>query len=286
MRFLLFLMAGQLAAQNSAVVSLSNGVQLRIGVSASTALKTELEPASGNSFYRVFRDQNGLVVFAYELMVSRTPDGEQFEIRGMPAGDDFATKFPNADAGKPVPTFSTPVQSPLLSSGQRFTLDIPTDPALNVDLHDIAQVQVNKRGFPAGEDGSQGTAQVRFSALRVRINGNLVTPPNAGAVVSGRYAMFYNPGNGGFFFAVDRPANRPFSQVGIVEGSHLRFTIDNITFDCDANSPILTQSDRGQLWVYHDPGYKPKGNWTASNPDDVHDEFFTASSDSLRWWLP
>jgi len=49
----------------------------------------------------------------------------------------------------------------------------------------------------------------------------------------------------------------------------------------------LTQSERGELWVYHDPNYKPEGNWTKTNPaGGSDDEFFTAASDSLKWWLP
>jgi len=45
-------------------------------------------------------------------------------------------------------------------------------------------------------------------------------------------------------------------------------------------------SSEGQLWVYHDPNYKPAGNWTKSDPKSSRDEFFTAASDSVRWWLP
>src|SRR5580700_9979940 len=104
--------------QVSSNVSLSNGVQLSIACKSDTgALKIGLEPASGNSFYRIFRDENNLAVFAYELAVERTPDGDHFRITAKPAGEDFATKFPNADGGKPTPTLGEPRQSPLLASG-------------------------------------------------------------------------------------------------------------------------------------------------------------------------
>src|SRR3984957_913740 len=49
-------------AQVSSDVALSNGVQLTINTRAQegtpVALKASLEPASGNSFYRIFRDDN------------------------------------------------------------------------------------------------------------------------------------------------------------------------------------------------------------------------------------
>ena len=77
-----------------------------------------------------------------------------------------------------------------------------------------------------------------------------------------------------------------FLQAGIVEGAQLKFTIDNETYECNAEAPILPQSDRGQIWVYRDRKYKPSGTWTKNNPNSrAPDEFFTAASDSMQWWL-
>src|SRR5579872_3337448 len=115
--------------QFSSIVTLSNGVRLEIQTqpqpSAASGLKTEIHSASGNSLYRIYWDQNNLAVFAYELEVERTSDGMQFHLTARPAGDEFGARFPNADLGKPTPTLSQPVESPLLNPGERFTIDIP-----------------------------------------------------------------------------------------------------------------------------------------------------------------
>src|ERR1700730_12786820 len=87
-------------AQVSSNVTLSNGVQLSIACNSNpSGLKIDLAPASGNSFYRNFRDENNLVIFAYELQVERTSDGDHFRVTAQPAGEDFAARFPNADGG-------------------------------------------------------------------------------------------------------------------------------------------------------------------------------------------
>src|SRR5580658_8736151 len=116
-------------AQVSARVSLSNGVQLTIATRSDNAtpvtLATSLEPASGDSFYRIFRDENNLAVFAYELAVARTADGQNFRVTAKPATNAFAARVPNADGGKPTPTLSASAESPLLSSGGRFSIPIP-----------------------------------------------------------------------------------------------------------------------------------------------------------------
>ncbi|HTC89362.1 MAG TPA: hypothetical protein VK686_13735 [Bryobacteraceae bacterium] len=285
--FLVLVVAAICNAQVTARVSLSNGTQVSIATRSDNGtpitLKTSLAPASGDSFYRIFRDENNLAVFAYELEVARTPDGENFRVTAKPATEDFATRFPNADGGKPTPTLSAKLESPLLSSGQSFPIPIPSDPGLGQTLTDTVQVIIGQRG--GANDAVPASAQIRFADLRVFIKGQQVTPSGAGADVAGRFAMFYIPGRGGYFFSTDPVDERPFLQVGVVDGKHLTFTVDNDMYDATTSAPILVHADRGQLWVYHDPNYKPAGNWTKADLASNREEFFTAASDSLQWWV-
>lgn len=278
--------------QVSSRVALSNGIQVSVGTRTSNgtavALKPSLEPASGDSFYRIFRDENDLAVFAYELEAARTPDGENFRFTAKPAEEDFAARHPNADGGKPTPTLSSTLQSPLLRSGEAFSVPIPSNPGLEQTITDVYQVVISAAGTAgAGVNGSGGgSGPIRFADLKVFIGGKQVSPSGAGADVAGRVAMFYLPGHGGYFFSVDPVESRPFLHVGVVNGKKLAFQVENEKYDCLASAAILTQETNGQLWVYHDPNYKPTGNWTKSDPKGTREEYFTAASDSLRWWLP
>jgi hypothetical protein len=286
------LLALQLAtcfADTSSTISLSNGIRLKVTTNAGNdgpdPLKVEMKAATGNSMYRIFRDQTGLAVWAYELVVDRLPDGEHFKIIAKPVGEEFATKFPNADGGKPTPTWPIPVESPALNPGGRFAIEIPTNPGLFEHRTDTVQVQPDPGSDAGNQPGTQAAPVLRFTGLRVSINGEAVPAHGPGAQVSGPYAMFYIPKRGGYFFSTLPVAARPFVQVGNVDRARLKFNIDNEDYDCTASAPILTQSDRGQIWVYHDPQYKPAGSWTKNTPNSP-DEFFTAASDSLDWWLP
>lgn len=233
--------------------------------------------------YRVFRDDTGLAVYAYELVVDRLPDGTHFQIAANPAGPDFAAKFPNADGGKPTPTLSQSLQSPPLNSGGRFTVEIPTNPGWFERRTDTVQI-----GFGGDGSGVRPSAPLlRLSGLKVSINGVAVPIRDPGAVVSGRYVMFYIPDKGGYFFSTQFEDARPFIQAGVVDGTRLKFTIDNESYEVNAQVQILVGAPRGQLWVYHDANYKPGGNLMKSNPNSrASAEFFTAASDSLDWWLP
>ncbi len=285
----LWIAAIPLFGQVSADVALSNGVRLSVTTRAEestpVALQASLEPASGDSFYRIFRDQNNLAVFAYELAVARTPDGQQFRVTAKPATGEFAARFPNADGGKPTPTLSSVLDSPPLASGNKFVIPISSDPGLHQTLTDTVQIRLNQRGGTVIAAGSGRQEQIRFSALKVSINGQPASPSGAGSEVAGRFAMFYIPGRGGYFFSTEEVSERPFQQIGIVDGKHLKFTVDNVAYDCASGASILVHSERGQVWVYHDANYKPAGNWTQSDPASSRAEFFTAAADSMRWWL-
>jgi hypothetical protein len=270
--------------QPSSTISLSNGIRIRVTASTGTdtpdTLKIDMKPASGNSMYRMLRDESGLAVWAYELVVDRLPDGDHFQIVAKPAGPEFAQKFPNADGGKPTPTFPIPIESPPLGAGGRFVIDIPTNPGLFEHRTDTVQVQPDA----GSQSGSPAPPQIRFADLRISVKGAPILANGGGAMVYGPYAMFYIPTRGGYFFSTQPVTSQPFVQIGAVDRNKLKFTVDNEDFECTSAAPILTQSDRGQIWVFHDPHYKPEGNWTKSNPKSK-DEFFTAASDSLDWWL-
>ena len=112
----------------------------------------------------------------------------------------------------------------------------------------------------------------------------------SGSTVSGRYVMFYIPGQGGFFFASESVTGRNFIKAGYIDGNRMQFTVDNLSYDCTTLAPIAVQNLRQELWVYHDPTYRPEGNWTlqepeATSPDAAADTFFAAAADSLDWWM-
>lgn len=283
---LLVLAAGWCHAQVSADVSLSNGVQVSIatltGNGTPVMLKADLEPASGDSFYRIFRDENDLAVFAYELEVTRTSDGDNFRVMAKPATEAFAARFPNADGGKPTPTLSTTLESPVLHAGESFHIPIPANPGLGQTLTDTVHVLLHQ---PGTENNATAGARIRFDSLKVFIQGKLASTSAASAAVAGHYAMFYLPGHGAYIFSANASEPPPFVEAGVVDGKHLTFNIDNEMYDCTANAPILVHAERGQLWVYHNPNYKPSGNWTKTDLSDSHEQFFTAASDSLRWWV-
>ena len=284
---LLVWFAAAAPAQVSSTVSLSNGVQMQITTKLGTptgqqAVTVEMVRASGDSFYRVFWDQNKLAVFAYELGIHLDPSGDRLRVTAKPAETEFAARFPNADGGKPTPTLSSEQQLGAITSGQ--SVDLPLFELQGMGTSVVDTIRLRMDNNPAAASG-----RMRLSGLKVYINRTLV-PGAAPSAVSGKFTMIYIPGRGGYFFSTEAVAEKPFSKAGTIDRNRMLFDIDNESYEAVSSAPILANPDSGELWVYHDPAYKPSGNWTqnlrSGAPAKSADlDFFVAASDSLSWWL-
>src|SRR5579871_3709279 len=181
---LLLLQLSASAGVESTIV-LGNGIRLEFSTSSGNntpdPLKAEVKPANANSAYRIFHDESGLTVYAYELVAERLADGNHFQLVAKPADEAFAAKFPYADGGKPTPTMAVAVESPPLPPGGRLTIDIPTNPGLFEHRTDTVTVQPDMRESGNGQAESRSVPALRFADLVVTIGGKAV-----GARVPGR----------------------------------------------------------------------------------------------------
>jgi hypothetical protein len=242
-----------------------------------TSVQVEMERASGDSFFRIFRDQNHLAVFAYELEVARA-GAAGFRLTTKPAGQEFARRFPYSDGGKPVPTFSED-KDYAVNNAEPVMIGLYELEGQGLSVVDTVEIGLHPDAPVLG-------GSLRFSGLKVSVGGVPVKAPS-GSTVSGRYLMFYLPGQGGFFFASESVPGRQFLKAGYIDGNKMQFTVNNLSYDCSAAAPIAQQSRSQELWVYFDPSYRPGGNWTLQEPEDssAADVFFTAAADSLDWWM-
>ena len=214
-------------------VTLNNGVQISIHTSlgkptGTTSVSVEMLRAAGDSFYRIFRDQNRLAVFAYELQVARSGTAG-FRLTTKPVEDEFARRFPDADGGKPVPTFSAE-KDYTLNNGEPAAIAVYELEGQGLTVVDTVQMGLRP-------DSSDSVGGLRFSGLSLTVNGVPVkTVP--GSTVSGRYVMFYVPERGGYFFSSDSVPGRQFMKAGYIEGNKMQFTVDNVSYECQAQLPI------------------------------------------------
>jgi hypothetical protein len=188
-------------------------------------LSVEIAPASGNCFYRIFRDQNKATIYAYELRVVQAAQGT-IQMSAEPVGTEFATKFPNADGGKPVPTISGSRELPLLHSGERTEVGFFEIPGMGLKVSDTIQIKLSTEdGTTADSDSFSG--DLHFAGLKVSVDNSPVSASGASDSVSGRYAMVYIPGLGGYFFSTQYMSGMAFVKTGSIEGYRMHFELNN-----------------------------------------------------------
>jgi hypothetical protein len=280
------------AAQAVSTVAISNGVQLKIAASfgqptGQQTLKVEMSRASGDSFYRIFHDQNGLAVFAYELAVSLSSAGDAVALTAKPVETAFAERFPDADGGKPVPTLSSVQPLEPIGSGSRAEIGLFELQGLGLKVTDTAEAVLGPSP-EAGETASPN--RVHLADVKLKINDMPIEQAGPGASVTGQFGMIYVPGRGAFLLSSGPVAAQGFVKSGTINGSRLEFVWNNETYQADSSAPILDVEGSGELWVRFDPSYRPLGNWTKTRSAEdlapATEEFFVAASDSLGWWLP
>jgi len=273
--------------QASSTVSLSNGVQLKISADVGhpvppAVVNIQMVRASGDSFYRIFRDQNGLAIFAYELGVNVASGGDALALVAKPAETEFAARFPNADAGKPVPTLSADRPFGPLHTGETARIGLFELEGQGIRVIDSVEVAL---------DSDQHPGRLHLAGLRLKINREPVPARGRASAVAGQYAMIYIPGRGAFILTSDGSIGRGFVKAGAIDGNKLQFTVNNDSYEAETSAPVLRgEAASGELWVYFDPSYQPSGNWTKPREHEdtrpAKDDFFVAASDSLSWWLP
>lgn len=259
------------AAQAVSTVAISNGVQLKIAAqfgqpTGQQTLRVEMSRASGDSFYRIFRDQNGLAVFAYELAVSLSSAGDAVALAAKPVETAFAERFPDADGGKPVPTLSSVEALEPIGSGSRAEIGLFELQGMGLRVVDSAEVVLGPSP-QAGETASPN--RLHLADVKLKIDDMPIEQTGPEGAVTGQYGMIYVPGIGAFLLSSGPVSAEGFVKTGSIDGSRLQFVWNNETYEADSVAPILDVEGSGELWVRFDPSYRPAGNWTKTrSPED------------------
>ncbi len=74
-------------------------------------------------------------------------------------------------------------------------------------------------------------------------------------------ARFYLPGHGAYFVAAYQPTAPPmFRHMVYADGRNLEFAVDGDFIRITSKGNVLTRSESGIVWVYHDPKYRPQSH--------------------------
>lgn len=252
-----------------------------IGIQFDTESTGPNSPVGGNGSlvvddqgtYRVLQDRSENALFAYVIDAFSAPNGT-VTIRIKPIPQDLVAKAkarpqsgPLGRSNSPMPTVSGIREFTGLQRGQAVRLDVLSNSATGETIYDILRPTTEAPpgpNFSRGADSAPAREELSFRDVTLKVNGRAAPSPEGW--LTGAAARLYIPGLGAYYIAAyELKLQQTFRHAVNVEQKRLAFSIDGDLVEIESQSNALTRSDRGIVWVYHDPNFKTSLNPAVSD---------------------
>ena len=101
--------------------------------------------------------------------------------------------------------------------------------------------------------------ELSFREIALVVNGVKAAAPSRQMADRRRRPRLYLPGRGAYFLSNYQPKTyQTFGRVVYIDRRNLEFALDGDSIRIASNSNVLTRSESGTVWVYHDPKYRPQ----------------------------
>ncbi len=167
-----------------------------------------------------------------------------------------------------------------VQNGDTVALDVLVNPQTGVKIIDLIKVtsrdrQPLKPANASGETVNQTAAigenqpsidftidaiELKVTASKLLINAKPASSEkeSSGYGASGPLIWFYIPNHGRFILSLTSREGYDFQKAGTILGNKINFTLNGNQYDWISSSPILAVDSRPwNLWVLHDPDYRP-----------------------------
>lgn len=179
-----------------------------------------------------------------------------------------------------------------VQEGDTLALDVLVNPQTGVKIIDLIKVanvedpqikSVNGSGGNINQasiigenlppaDFTVDAIELKLTASNLLINGRSTSSEkgSSGYGVSGTLIWFYMPNHGRFILSLTPRDGYNFQKAGTIQGNKINFTFGGNQYDWVSSSPILSVGSRPwNLWVLHDPDYRPDVTLTREIPFEV-----------------
>jgi len=241
---------------------------------------------------RIVKDRSRKIYLGYDVLVEVLPQASTYRltVRPLSAIPEDIKKDPAGLTRIEVSGFPAPQA---IRSGDVVAIDLLANGATGQKIVDYITIREPRRpvspfdpqiprefSWVAGQprDFSVEDAGLRIRAPRLRINGKLdESSTNFNLEVAGSVVWFYAANRGRFVLSLTPQRALGFQKAGEVRGNTLMFTIGSDTFNIDAASRIAPGDAPLNLYVFHDPAWRP----TYAHADQS--AFNMGSADRAEW---
>lgn len=233
------------------------------------AMETRVESES-NVVHRILVDNATGSYFGYELEVEPVKDTKQFMVSVKALSPEFLERLREENATRKsgqrsdLPPFQ--IQSPrfpapqLIDDGDTLAFDVLVNRQTGAKIVDLITVSASSIPLPAppssgdpARDFQIENVQLRVWNFQLLVNGQVAAKSTGGCY--GRLILFYLPGRGRFVFSI--APQEGFQKIGVIEQNKITFSVGDDAYEWISGSPIIEGGGNWNLWVRHEPDYRP-----------------------------
>jgi hypothetical protein len=228
--------------------------------------------------HRFMTDSTGHRYFGYDLVIEPVEPANTYRVtfRPLSLGPERLRLVLRDSLGTgqqrdltswtmlPMPAFPAPQT---VHGGDTIALDLFTNPATGQKIVDYIRIQDRASRVPAvsapARDFSIEDAELRFMEPRLSVNGKPLESIFDGGI-AGPAVWFYLPDHHGRYILSLAPhSHLGFQKAGEVRGTFLTFNVGGDSFTLQCSARIAPADAPYNLYVFHDPSWRPKSATTS-----------------------
>jgi len=227
------------------------------------------------TIHRLMWDRRQRIYFGYDVAIEPLvePNTYRMTFGELTLSSDDAHVLggdPSSWTPLPAPDWGGP-KVRTVRAGEVLALDLLTNSSTGQKIVDYVTVQgpsaksqadpwhadfIYETGAPRDFRADDAALEIRLPEISV--NGDLGTAAaTTGVVLYGTAVWFYLPARGRFILSLTPHPELGFRSAGEIRGSALTFTEGNDTFNLISSGRIAPGSGPFNLYVLHDPAWKP-----------------------------
>jgi hypothetical protein len=281
----LFFCSPRLAKAQEGSTTFADGITVTIKVKAKPPLpeNSPLDLGVGNLVnprseknivHRLLTDHKNKLYFGYDLEVSATADNSKFKVTFRPLSLN-PNKFLKVNNFTAFSIDKYPEEM-IVEDGDIISFDTLENPQAKVRFSDL--IKVTRQRKTSGDNIIELQPAKDFTMqatnLEAFINDKKVAQVPS---LSGSNLSFYFQGKGRFILSIFPRKDFNLQKIGVVEDNKLSFTFNGDNYKFVSSSPIIGSGGKWNVWVLHDPDYKPVNQTTSQFESGEIEDLFRKS---------
>ena len=224
--------------------------------------------------HRVLTDADRRVIFGYDLAISSDPVTKKFSVIVLPADEAFRRSFLKdtapLKAHEGFATFPNSTKAQTLDDGDAVSLELLVNREAGIKIVDVVKVTFDRSILKekyldvAPKDFSLEAVALSVKSYELMIDGTLVGKSKSKIGCAGSLLWIYIPERGRFIFSLVPRDGYSFQKIGMLDDNRIEFEIGGEFYEWISGDSILPNGGVWNLWVLHDPDYRPL--FTADQP--------------------